>query len=52
MQKFAFMAACRHYFGLKPQQTLSEFAQEVKALSDEDRAWFKREFVKVGYEVE
>lgn len=51
MKLMAFVAACKDYFGLKPGQTLGEFAQEIKALTEEDRAWFKAEFTKVGYQI-
>jgi hypothetical protein len=51
MKQATFTAACKDYFGYKPMQTLGEFMQEVKALNDDDRAYFKREFVKVGYEI-
>lgn len=33
-----FMAACREYFGLKPNQTPLQFGQEIKALTPQDRA--------------
>jgi len=32
-----FMAACREYFGLKPNQTPLQFGQEIKALTPKDR---------------
>lgn len=43
--------ALKDYFGYKPGQNLTEFMQEIKALTPDDRAYFKREFVKVGYEI-
>lgn len=43
--------ALKEYFGFKPGQNLTEFMAELKALTLEDREYFKREFVKVGYEV-
>ena len=47
-----FTKACHDYFGRKPGQSLGEFQQELKALDEADRAYFKREFAKVGIEVE
>lgn len=32
-----FMAACRRFFGMKPGQTLTQFAEEVRGLTEEDR---------------
>ena len=48
----SFTAACNNYFGRKPGQSLMEFQQELKALTQEDREYLKREFKKVGVEVE
>ena len=48
----SFTKAIVDYFGKKPGQTLPEFQQELKALTPEDRAYFIREFAKVGIEVE
>ena len=48
----SFTKAIVDYFGKKPGQTLPEFQQELKALTPEDRAYFIREFKKVGIEVE
>lgn len=36
-QKQSFVSACKAYFGLKPGQKLSEFGDEIKALSHEDK---------------
>lgn len=43
-----FTKAINEYFGKKPGQTLSEFMAEIKALDGEDRAYFIREFAKIG----
>ncbi len=43
--------ALKEYFGFKPGQNLTEFMAEIKALDTADREYFKREFVKVGYEI-
>jgi hypothetical protein len=51
MEKHSFVAACNKYFGRKEGQNLTEFQAELKALSIEDREYFKREFLKVGIEV-
>ncbi len=47
-----FTKACHDYFGRKPDQSLGEFQQELKALDDENRAYFKREFLKIGIEIQ
>lgn len=51
MQRSTFTKACKDYFGYKSGQNLTDFMAEIKALSPEDRAYFKREFVKAGYEI-
>lgn len=51
MQTMTITTACKSYFGYKPGQTLGEFMAEVKALTPDDREYFKREFVKVGIEI-
>lgn len=33
----SFVAACKNFFGLKEGQSLTEFGQELKALSHEDK---------------
>lgn len=51
MQKMSFTKACADYFGRQPNQNLSEFMAEIKALTPDDRTYFRREFLKVGYEI-
>lgn len=51
MIRSTLVKACKEYFGFKPGQNLTDFMNEVKALTPEDRAYFKREFVKAGYEI-
>lgn len=51
MKQMTLTAALKDYFGYKPGQTLGDFMAEVKALTIEDRKYFIREFVKVGYEI-
>lgn len=36
------------FFGRLPGQSVSGFAQEIKALTPADRAWFVAEFNKAG----
>lgn len=45
------LAALRHFFGLKTGQSLQDFAGEVKALDDSDRAYFKRHLEAAGYSI-
>jgi hypothetical protein len=52
MRTMTFTAAMNETFGRKPGQTLGEFQQELKALGPEDREYFKREFLKVGIQVQ
>jgi hypothetical protein len=47
-----FVRAVNEYFGRKPGQNLTEFQAELKALTPEDRAYFIREFAKIGIVVE
>ena len=51
MQQMTFTKALVEFFGKKPGQTPGEFMLEIKALTPDDRAYFKREFLKVGIEV-
>lgn len=51
MQQMTFTKAINEFFGKKPGQSISEFMLEIKALTPEDRDYFKREFAKIGYEI-
>lgn len=51
MIQSSFTKAVKEYFGYKPGQNLAGFMDEIKALTHDDREYFKREFVKVGYEI-
>lgn len=51
MQTLTFAAACKHYFGLHPGQTLQEFTAELKKLTPEDKAELIRLFPSVGIEI-
>jgi hypothetical protein len=43
-----FTAAAKEYFGYKPGQTLTEFGQELKALSYEEKMDLAKEMRKIG----
>lgn len=51
MQQMTFTKALKEYFGFKLGQNLTDFMNEIKALTPDDRAYFTREFVKVGIEI-
>lgn len=51
MQQMTFTAAINKFFGKKPNQSNTEFMQEIKALDDKDRAYFKAEFAKIDIEI-
>lgn len=51
MKQMSLTAALKDYFGYKPGQSLGDFMAEVKALTVEDKAYFIREFAKVGYQI-
>lgn len=44
-----FAAAMKHFFGLLPDQNLSAFAAELKALSQADRDFFRAGLEANGY---
>jgi hypothetical protein len=41
----------KDYFGFLPGQNMTAFFAELKALSAEDREWFKANLLSVGYQV-
>jgi len=45
------VVAMRDFFGFLPNQTLQEFMTEMRALSDEDRAFFKAGLEANGYKI-
>ena len=49
MKPMTFMQACKDFFGLKPGQTLSDFAREMRELTDADKAEISALFPSVGY---
>jgi hypothetical protein len=51
MEKCTLVVACKKFFGLHPGQTLTQFQEEVRALTDKDREDFKKWFPSVGYEI-
>ena len=50
-KQMTFMAACRDFFGLKPNQTPIEFGKEIKELTDKDRAAITEGLRANGYEI-
>lgn len=51
MKQMTLTAALKDYFGYKPGQSLGEFMIEIKALTDEDKAYFKALFPSVDYQI-
>lgn len=51
MEKLSFTTACLKYFGKKDKQTNTEFMQEIRALTDEDKAYFTALFPSVGIQI-
>ena len=45
------LALCRKFFGFKPGQSLTEFGEEFKAMSPEDKADLKKSFEAMGYTI-
>lgn len=45
----SFAAAMRDFFGMLPEKKLADFMIELKALTDEDREFFRAELIRVGY---
>lgn len=50
LKHVTFIMACRSFFGMKPGQTLQEFAAEIRALSLEDKTAFIEMFRTVGFD--
>ncbi len=48
LKQMTFVAACRNFFGLLPNETLQEFVTELKALTPEDKAELIQLFRTVG----
>lgn len=51
IKKMSYAAAMRDYFGFLPGQSVGGFMSELKALTDEDKVWFRENLPKVGYEI-
>lgn len=49
--KKSFPLACKEFFGLRPGTGFKEFADELKALTDADKAELKMLFRNVGYDI-
>lgn len=48
LKLMTFIMACRTYFGLKPSQTLQEFAAEIRELNEADRKYLIELFKTIG----
>jgi len=44
-----FVGAMLDFFGRKESQSLQDFAAEIRALSAEEKAWFRAELERFGY---
>lgn len=51
MKQMSFAAAMKDYFGYLPNGNAASFMQELRALNEEDRKWFRDNLPKVGYEI-
>ena len=51
LKEATFIGACRQFFGLKQGQTLKEFGDEIKCLSDKDRTDLTDMFTFVGFKI-
>lgn len=50
-KNYSLITALLDFFGKKPNQTTSEFANECKALDEKDRAEFKADLIERGYKI-
>lgn len=48
---YSFPTACLDFFGKLPNQTTGEFANELKSLTEADRAEFKEALTERGYKL-
>lgn len=51
MKKMTFAVAMKDFFGILPGQKLSNFMDELKALTVEDKTYFKVGLEQNGYEI-
>jgi uncharacterized protein YcgL (UPF0745 family) len=49
LQNTTFISALKDHFGFQPGQGLMQFRDEVKALTEKDRAELKEGLEKIGY---
>jgi len=47
----SFIAAMKHFFGFKPNQTLQEFSAEIKVLTPADKEYFAQGLRQNGYDI-
>jgi hypothetical protein len=50
-QAISLSVAMKDFFGLQPGQKVMDFAQELKALTPEDKAEIRAEFEKLGIKI-
>ena len=51
MEKMSFSGACHKFFGRKPGQNLTEFQQEMRTCTQQDREELAVMFKSVGFEL-
>jgi hypothetical protein len=51
MKQTSFAVACKDFFGFKPGQTMTDFMNELRQLTDKDKADLTKMFPSVGYEI-
>jgi hypothetical protein len=53
MKDAAYPVAMKEFFGARPgtKGTATEFMAELKALTDEDKEFFRKELASVGFKV-
>jgi hypothetical protein len=51
VKKMSFIVAMRDYFSFGEGGTITTFMKELKALTVEDRVFFKKGLETVGYEI-
>jgi hypothetical protein len=47
----SFIQAMKDYFGLQEGKSNVDFLREIKALTIEDKKWFRENLPKVGYKI-
>jgi hypothetical protein len=50
-QPTSLIAACQHFFGRKPNQSIGEFSEEFKKLTEKDRNELKEMLERIGYKI-